>query len=112
MESRRTVGLLVLSIVLWGANFNLSQPALADLHPLAAAAGDCGTFVVDDAAAYLERTLDLAGDLEGLARLRGDLAVRVRGTAAFDPVAFAAGWESFFRDRLAAAAAMAKGDGQ
>lgn len=42
MESRRTVGLLVLSIVLWGANFNLSQPALAELHPLAAAAGRFG----------------------------------------------------------------------
>lgn len=39
MGANRTIGLLVLSIVLWGANFNLSQPALAELHPLAAAAG-------------------------------------------------------------------------
>lgn len=39
MDANRTVGLLVLSIVLWGANFNLSQPALAELHPLVAAAG-------------------------------------------------------------------------
>ena len=39
MANHRTIGLLVLSIVLWGANFNLSQPALAELHPLAAAAG-------------------------------------------------------------------------
>lgn len=38
MEANRTIGLLVLAIVLWGANFNLSQPALAELHPLAAAA--------------------------------------------------------------------------
>lgn len=39
MDANRTIGLLVLSIVLWGANFNLSQPALAELHPLVAAAG-------------------------------------------------------------------------
>lgn len=39
MSSRMTIALLVLSIVLWGANFNLSQPALAELHPLVAAAG-------------------------------------------------------------------------
>lgn len=101
----------------YGTALSLGVPVIAmagtdGLSPLVAAAGDCGTFVADDAAAYLERTLDLAGDLEGLARLRADLAVRVRGTAAFDPVAFAAGWESFFRDRLAAAAAMAQGDGQ
>lgn len=39
MSSRMTIGLLVLSIVLWGANFNLSQPALAELHPLTVGAG-------------------------------------------------------------------------
>ena len=39
MANHPTIGLLVLSVVLWGANFNLSQPALAELHPLAAAAG-------------------------------------------------------------------------
>ncbi len=42
MGQRQTIGLLVLAIVLWGANFNLSQPALAELHPLAAAAGRFG----------------------------------------------------------------------
>lgn len=39
MGTNQTIGLLVLSVVLWGANFNLSQPALAELHPLAAGAG-------------------------------------------------------------------------
>lgn len=39
MDGNRTIGLLVLAIILWGANFNLSQPALAELHPLVAAAG-------------------------------------------------------------------------
>lgn len=38
MGTQSTVGLLVFAVVLWGANFNLSQPALAEMHPLAAAA--------------------------------------------------------------------------
>ncbi|NFV78724.1 DMT family transporter [Magnetospirillum aberrantis] len=38
MGPQSTIGLLVLAIVMWGANFNLSQPALAEMHPLAAAA--------------------------------------------------------------------------
>jgi len=33
-----TAGLAALAAVLWGANFNLSKPVLADMHPLTAAA--------------------------------------------------------------------------
>lgn len=38
MGSRSTIGLLVFAVVLWGANFNLSKPVIAELHPLVAGA--------------------------------------------------------------------------
>lgn len=38
MGTISTMGLVALAAILWGANFNLAAPAMADLHPLTAAA--------------------------------------------------------------------------
>lgn len=33
-----TIGMVIVAVMLWGANFNLAVPVVADMHPLAAAA--------------------------------------------------------------------------
>ncbi|MCR6629726.1 MAG: DMT family transporter [Magnetospirillum sp.] len=83
MGSNRTIGLLVFAIVLWGANFNLSQPALAELHPLVAAAG---RFAI--AAAFMLV----------LALVRGERVPLLRHARSYVPLALVgiAGFNVFF----------------
>lgn len=38
MNARMTIVLVAMSAVLWGANFNLSKPVIAEMHPLVAGA--------------------------------------------------------------------------
>lgn len=84
MGARSTIVMLVLSIVLWGTNFNLAKPVLAELHPLVAASG---RFVV----AALVMLALMAARRERLPRLRhwGAYAVLgVVGIAGFNLLFF------------------------
>jgi len=80
-----TIVLLVFAVVMWGANFNLSQPVLAELHPLTAGAG---RFVI--AAAIMLAVM--AAKREPMAPLarnaRSYLALGLVGTAGFNVLFF------------------------
>ncbi len=80
-----TIVLLVFAVIMWGANFNLSQPLLAEVHPLTAGAE---RFVI----AALVMLAVMAAKRESLVPLarhaRSYLALGLVGTAGFNVLFF------------------------
>jgi Predicted O-linked N-acetylglucosamine transferase, SPINDLY family len=63
-----------------------------------------GRLVAADTGQYVVQAVSLAGDLDYLAEFRKAMPLQLRQSVVFSPRAFAAEWERFFREKLAAEA--------